>query len=158
MKTDARARAALRSMPIGDAAGKLIEHPARLAVFTIDAFAAGLARQAPLSTGLGGAPRYEEHADSHYVAAARTALASADANDIAWRQPSRSRRQRCHPRDPPPCGHAGEARAVDRRAAQRRSRAFRAALEAALAAEVEGELGLVAALFPRRSRASLADH
>ena len=38
---------------------QLVLHPARLAVFTIDALAAGLARQAPLATGLGGAPRYE---------------------------------------------------------------------------------------------------
>src|SRR5437667_4987848 len=40
----------------------LVAHPARLAVVTIDAFAAGLARQAPLATGMGGSPRFEEDA------------------------------------------------------------------------------------------------
>jgi ATP-dependent exoDNAse (exonuclease V) beta subunit len=39
---------------------QLVAHPARLVVVTIDAFAAGLARQAPLATGMGGAPRFED--------------------------------------------------------------------------------------------------
>src|SRR5690242_20461112 len=64
---------------------ELVDHPARLAVFTIDAFAAGLARQAPLATKLGGMPRYEEHAEPQYMAAARAALSSADADSVAWR-------------------------------------------------------------------------
>ncbi len=43
---------------------QIVAHPARLAVFTLDAFAAGLARQAPLATGMGATPRYEERAAS----------------------------------------------------------------------------------------------
>ena len=43
-------------------------------------FAAGIARQA-LLTGLGAAPRYEEHAAPYYLAAARAALAAAEADD-----------------------------------------------------------------------------
>ena len=42
-----------RSTPIDATAGSSSLHPARLAVDTIDAFAASLARQAPLATGLG---------------------------------------------------------------------------------------------------------
>ena len=137
---------------------QLVLHPARLAVFTIDALAAGLARQAPLATGLGGAPRYEEHADSHYVAAARAALASADASDMAWRS------LLAHLDNDATLGirlladmlakreqWIGEMRTGDRAR-------FRAALEAALAAEVEGELGLVAALFPPSLAARLTEH
>ena len=42
-----------------------------------------LAQQAPLSTRLGAAPRYEEHADPLYLEAARDALAAAAADDAA---------------------------------------------------------------------------
>ena len=65
---------------------QLVIHPARLAVFTIDAFAAGLARQAPLATGMGATPRYAEQAAPLYLDAARAALAGASADDSAWRR------------------------------------------------------------------------
>ncbi len=42
-------------------------------------------RQAPLATGLGSLPRFEEHADSLYRQAAREALAAAAADDVQWR-------------------------------------------------------------------------
>ena len=74
---------------------QLVAHPARLAVFTIDAFAAGLARQAPLATGMGGTPRYEERAAPRYLAAARAALAAAAGRRPAWRRLLAHRRQRC---------------------------------------------------------------
>ena len=64
----------------------LTAHPARLAVQTIDAFCAGLARQAPLATGLGGASRFVERAQPLYEAAVREGLADADANDADWRR------------------------------------------------------------------------
>jgi ATP-dependent exoDNAse (exonuclease V) beta subunit len=64
----------------------LVAHPARLAVVTIDAFAAGLARQAPLATGMGGTPRFEELAAPRYLAAARAALEAAPAANAAWRR------------------------------------------------------------------------
>ena len=136
----------------------LVDHPARLAVYTIDAFAAGLARQAPLATNLGGPPRDEEHADPQYVAAARAALAATDGDDVAWR------RLLAHVDN-----DAGEAiRLIADMLAKReqwigelhagdRAR-FRAALEATLTAEIEGELAAVAALFPRSLLEPLSDH
>ena len=63
----------------------LVAHPARLAVYTIDAFCASVVRQAPLATGLGSLPRFEEHADYLYRQAAREALAAAAADDAQWR-------------------------------------------------------------------------
>ncbi|HEX9301726.1 MAG TPA: UvrD-helicase domain-containing protein, partial [Casimicrobiaceae bacterium] len=126
----------------------LLLHPARLAVWTIDALCAGLAQQAPLSTLFGAAPRYEEYADALYVEAAREALAAADPGDPHWR-----------------ClldyldNDAGVAvrlladllgkrdqwlRELDYDDAER----FRIALEATLAAEIAGELSEIVAAFP----------
>jgi ATP-dependent helicase/nuclease subunit A len=65
---------------------QLATHPARLQVQTIDALCLGLARQAPLATTLGAAPRVEERAGGLYAEAARVALASAAATDPAWPQ------------------------------------------------------------------------
>ena len=64
---------------------QLLDHPARLAVSTIDALSSALARAAPVGSGLGAAPRFEEDARAMYDAAARSALAGADADDPAWR-------------------------------------------------------------------------
>jgi len=137
---------------------QLIDHPARLAVFTIDAFAAGLARQAPLATKLGGTPRYEEHAEPQYTAAARAALSSADAGSLAWRallahvdndaaEAIRLMADMLAKREQ----WIGELRTGDRTR-------FRAALEAVLTAEVEGELAAVSGLFPRSLARALVEH
>jgi len=64
---------------------QLVTHPSRLAIDTIDAIAAGFARQAPVTTALGGAPRYVDDATELYVEAARSALAAATRSDAAWR-------------------------------------------------------------------------
>jgi len=51
---------------------QLLDHPARLAVSTIDALSNALARAAPVGSGLGAAPRFEEpfrRTVAHYVAA-----------------------------------------------------------------------------------------
>jgi len=134
----------------------LVAHPARLAVVTIDAFAAGLARQAPLATGMGGALRFEEGAAPWYLAAARAALEAATAADTGWRRllahadndaagaialiaEMMARREQW----------IGELRPADRAG-------FRARLETALAAEIEGELASLAALFPASLVAALA--
>ena len=63
----------------------LVAHPARLSVYTIDAFCASIVRQAPLAAGLGSMPRFEEHAEPLYRQAAREALAAAAADDVEWR-------------------------------------------------------------------------
>jgi ATP-dependent exoDNAse (exonuclease V) beta subunit len=136
---------------------QLIDHPARLAMFTIDAFAARLATQAPLATGLGGSPRYEEHAEAHYAAAARAALAAAKPDDAAWRSllahvdndaahAIRLLADMLAKRDQwiGEMGGANPAR-------------LRAALEATLAVEIEAELAAVAARFPPALVAELVD-
>ena len=137
---------------------QLAVHPARLSVFTIDALAAGLARQAPLATGLGAAPRFEERAAPLYAQAARKALAAVPANDPAWRRLLRhldndadaavglvaamlAKREQW----------LGELQPADR------SR-FRAMLEATLEGEITGEIGLVARVFPAPLAAALAQH
>jgi len=134
---------------------QLVAHPARLAVFTLDAFAAGLARQAPLATGLGATPRYDERAIRFYVQAARAALVAASADDIGWRRllahldndadravglvaDMLAKREQW----------IGELRPADRTR-------FRAILEAALAAEIDGELATIAARFPADGAAAL---
>ena len=136
---------------------QLIDHPARLAMFTIDAFAAGLAKKAPLATRVGASPRYEEHAEAHYAAAARAALAAADANSTAWRrllahvdndaaQVIRLLAEMLAKRDQ----WIGALQNTD-------PARFRAVLEATLAAEIEAELESIAARFPPALAAKLAD-
>ena len=137
---------------------QLLLHPARLAVWTIDALCAGLAQQAPLSTRLGAAPRYEEYADALYVEAARDALAVADADDPHWRcvlayldndagATVRLLADLLHKRDQ-------WLRELDYGDADR----YRAALEATLAAEIEGEEGEIAAAFPAPLARALVPH
>ena len=137
---------------------QLDAHPARLAVYTIDALTAGLARQAPLATRLGAAPRYRERAAPLYAQAAHAALADAAADDGAWR------RLLAHLDND--AGRAVELIADmlakrDQWLRELRPQdrgAFRAMLEAALAAEIAGELATVAARFPASLVARLAEH
>ena len=119
---------------------------ARLAVVTIDAFAAGLARQAPRDR-MGGAPRFEEGAAPRYLAAARAALEAAPAptrrgGDCSRTPTTTPPRDRAHRRaDGQGEQWIGELRPP---IAQVPGPA-----EAALAAEIEGELASLATLFPR---------
>ena len=127
----------------------LVAHPARLRVMTIDAFCAALGRQAPLATRLGASPRFDEHAYPIYRRAARAALAAAGTADEGWQRllshldndASRAvmlvadllaRRDQWLPE------MVGADRAVDR-----------AALEAVLVAETEGELVAIRAALPQ---------
>jgi ATP-dependent exoDNAse (exonuclease V) beta subunit len=64
---------------------QLLAHPSRLAIDTIDAIAAGFARQAPVTTGFGALPRYVDDATELYAEAASAALAHAAGDDAAWR-------------------------------------------------------------------------
>jgi ATP-dependent exoDNAse (exonuclease V) beta subunit len=135
---------------------QLEAYPARLAIFTIDALAQSLVRQAPVTTRLGATPRYEEWAAPLYAEAARTALARAPADDSAWR------RLMAHLDN-------DAKRAIELVAAMLAKRdqwlhfigandraAFRAHLEATLAAEIVGEMSIAASLFPPKLRAELA--
>jgi len=129
---------------------ELATHPARLAVQTIDAFCAGLARQAPLATRLGAAPRFVDDARPLYESAARAALAAAGPEDPAWRRLLRHLDN--------DAGRAVAALSVllARRAPFLRElgaadgERFRAALEAVLADEIAGELDAIGRAFPER--------
>ncbi|MGW8307476.1 MAG: UvrD-helicase domain-containing protein [Achromobacter pulmonis] len=59
----------------------LLEHPARLAIRTIDSFCAGLVRSMPWLSELGGMPEITDDARAHYLAAARATLDLADDYD-----------------------------------------------------------------------------
>lgn len=59
----------------------LLDHPARLAIRTIDSFCAGLVRSMPWLSELGGMPEITDDARGHYEAAARATLDLADDYD-----------------------------------------------------------------------------
>ena len=136
---------------------QLLAHPSQLSVSTIDALAAALARQAPVTTELGAAPRYDEHAELLYAEAVRATLDDAPADDDGWR------RLLAHLDNDADGAVALLAGMLAKRdqwidvivAAKRDG--FRAGLEAALAAEVVGEIGEAAALFPSPLLGHLAD-
>ena len=135
----------------------LIAHPARLQVHTIDALCLALARQAPLAVKLGAMPRMIERADELYVEAARAALDEAGVGDPAWQRllddldndadrlvgllasllAKREQWLRYLVTDDPA--------------------ALRAALEDALAAEIEAELRALAEMLPRSSARRLIE-
>ena len=100
----------------------LVAHPARLAVFTIDAFAAGLARQAPLAARLGAAPRYEERAAPLYATGRARGAGARRCRRQRMGALARAPRQRRGSGGRAHRRHAGEARPVDGRAAPRGSR------------------------------------
>jgi ATP-dependent exoDNAse (exonuclease V) beta subunit len=56
----------------------LLDHPARLAIRTIDSFCAGLVRSMPWLSELGGMPEITDDARAHYEVAARATLELAD--------------------------------------------------------------------------------
>jgi len=56
----------------------LLDHPARLAIRTIDSFCASLVRAMPWLSELGGMPAITDDAQPHYLAAASATLAMAD--------------------------------------------------------------------------------
>lgn len=60
---------------------KLLQHPARLSIRTIDSFCAGLVRGMPWLSELGGMPDIADDAQAHYEAAARATLALVDEFD-----------------------------------------------------------------------------
>jgi ATP-dependent helicase/nuclease subunit A len=135
---------------------QLLAHPARLAVWTIDALCAAFAQRAPLATRLGAAPRYEENAEALYLAAARDALDGAAADDPHWRSLLDTLDN-----------DAGRAVRLLAGLLARRDQwlrfvdggdteALRTALERTLALEIEGELAQIAAAFPSSCSSALA--
>jgi ATP-dependent exoDNAse (exonuclease V) beta subunit len=63
----------------------LVAHPAQLRIYTIDAFCASLARQAPVTTRFGAPPRIDDETLRLYEEAVRAALIAADPADTHWR-------------------------------------------------------------------------
>jgi ATP-dependent helicase/nuclease subunit A len=135
---------------------QIAEHPARLAVQTLDSFCTGLAQQAPLVTRLGAAPRFVDLARPLYEAAVRDALATAAPDDPAWRG------LLAHLDNNAASAVSLLADLLARRdrvldALQpRTSGDLRGELERALRAEVEAELARVRGEFPSRFAAPLA--
>ena len=81
-KTLTLARAALeRDRALG---WDLIDHPAQLRIYTIDALCAAINRQAPITTRFGASPRIEDPSAPLYRRAVQTALIEADAADPSW--------------------------------------------------------------------------
>src|SRR5207247_5249323 len=149
------ARAALRR----DAAlgWNLIAHPARLQVHTIDALCLAFSREAPLTGELGAMPRMIERAEALYVEAARAALDEAGAGEGAWQRLL----------DDLDNDADRLVRLLASLLAKREQwlrylvtddpTALRAALEDALAAEIEAELRALAEMFSRSSTRQLTE-
>jgi ATP-dependent helicase/nuclease subunit A len=127
----------------------LTAHPARLSVQTIDAFCAGLARQAPLATRLGAVvPRFEERARPLYESAVREALADAGADNSDWRRLLAHFDNDAAQLVALLAGMLGKRDQWLRALPRGERAAFRAQLEASLAQEIRGELATIAAAFP----------
>jgi ATP-dependent exoDNAse (exonuclease V) beta subunit len=143
------ARAALRR----DAAlgWNLIAHPARLQVHTIDALCLMLARQAPLAVKLGAMPRMIERADELYVEAARAALDEADAGEGAWQRLLDDLDNNADRLVGLLASLLAKREQWLRHLVTDDPAALRAALEDALAAEIEAELRALAEILPRSS-------
>jgi ATP-dependent helicase/nuclease subunit A len=127
----------------------LIAHPARLQVQTIDALCASLMRRAPLTLKVGTLPRFVDRGMPLYLDAARSELEAAGADDVAWRRL---------------LDHLDNDadRLIELIAGMLAKRdqwlhfvvvddkeALRVHLEQALVAEIDRELGMLDAAFPR---------
>jgi ATP-dependent exoDNAse (exonuclease V) beta subunit len=134
----------------------LIAHPARLGVQTIDALCAGFARQAPLATGLGAAPRFEERAHALYVGAVREALADAPASDPQWQRLLAHLDNDARATVTLLAGMLGQRDQWLRELVHEDRAGFRAGIEATLAAEIRGALATLAALFTPAPVAEIA--
>ena len=134
---------------------QLTAHPARLAVQTIDAFCAGVARQAPLATRLGAAPRFVDQAQPLYEAAVRAALAGARPDDPAWRRLLRHVDNDARRAVTLLSSLLAKRAPLLRELGSDDGDALRAALEAVLADEIRGELRTIAAAFPAQLAVAL---
>jgi ATP-dependent helicase/nuclease subunit A len=147
---EARTRALAEAALAQDArcGWQLTSHPARLAVQTIDAFCVGVARQAPLATRLGAAPRFVDDARALYEAAVRRALAEADPRDAAWGRLLRHLDNDARRAVSVLSSLLARRAPFLRELAAGEGERFRAALEAVLADEIRGELETIARAFP----------
>jgi ATP-dependent helicase/nuclease subunit A len=136
----------------------LLAHPARMQVHTIDALCVMLMRRAPLAVQLGALPRLTERAEALYLEAARAEVEAAASSDPAWQ-----------------ClldyldNDADRLVTLIAELLAKREQwlrhlvtddasALRVALEAALAATIDAELGALRAFLPDAVARSLASH
>jgi len=133
---------------------RLAEHPARLAIHTLDALAQAITQRAPLASGVPPSPRLAERAEGLYLAAAREAIHAADPDDPAWRA---LLGHRDNDADDLVGAIAGLLAQRDQWLALLEGTRgdARAALERALAAEIDGELAVIAATLPADAFAAL---
>jgi ATP-dependent helicase/nuclease subunit A len=134
----------------------LVAHPARLLVHTIDALCMALMRQAPLTAKLGALPRPTEHAQPLYAEAALAELDDAGAQAESWRRlldhvdNDADRLVRLI------AGMLAKREQWLRHLVIDDRAALRAALERALAAEIDSVISALDALLPHVVRARLA--
>jgi ATP-dependent exoDNAse (exonuclease V) beta subunit len=138
--------AAARDVALG---WNLMAHPARLQVHTIDALCLALMRQAPLTTKLGAVPRPVERAGSLYAEAVLAALEEGGAQQSAWRCLLEHLDNDAERLLGLIAGMLAKREQWLRHLITNDRVRLRAALEGALAAEVETALGALHGLLPR---------
>lgn len=136
----------------------LLAHPARLRILTIDALCGALMRQAPLKVKVGAMPRFTEDVDVLYAQAAREELNAAAAANPAWRTLLDHLDNDANRVVGLIATMLGKRDQWLRYLVTQDAVGLRGMLEQSLAAEIEGELARVAALFPREHVKVLFDH
>lgn len=136
---------------------QLLAHPARLAVQTIDALCLALLRQAPLATRLGAMPNIMEQAQPLYRQAARDALAEADPEDAEWQALLAHLDNDAERVVSLLAAMLGKREQWLRPLGRADPVALRAALEATLRSEIEGELESLRQAFPVALAGPLAE-
>jgi ATP-dependent helicase/nuclease subunit A len=134
----------------------LLAHPARMQVHTIDALCVTLMRRAPLAVQLGALPRLTEHAEAMYLEAARAEVEAAAGGDAAWQRlldylDNDADRLVTHL-----ATLLGKREQWLRHLVTDDAAALRVALEAALGAVIDAELGALGALLPDAAALALA--
>jgi ATP-dependent exoDNAse (exonuclease V) beta subunit len=141
----------------GEALGwSLLEHPAALSIFTIDALSSALSRQAPITSGLGPAPRVVERAEALYAEAGRATLADADPGDASWRVLLAHLDNNAQQVVDLIAAMLGKREQWLPHVAGKDSEKLRAQVESVLRAEIDAELAAAHAAFDTRTQAALA--
>jgi ATP-dependent exoDNAse (exonuclease V) beta subunit len=126
----------------------IVEHASRLSMLTFDALAFSLARQAPLSAGLGPWPGYLDDAAPLHRSAAEGAIADAAAGDAQWLALLRHVDNNAMRAAELVAGLLERRDQWLRQVAGTPADALRAGLERALRDEIEEVLGVTRGAFP----------
>jgi ATP-dependent exoDNAse (exonuclease V) beta subunit len=136
----------------------LLETPARMQVHTIDALCVTLMRRAPLAVQLGAMPRLTERAEAMYSEAARAEVESAAAGDPAWQSLLDYLDNDADRLVTLIAELLGRREQWLRHLVTDDAAGLRAALEAALDAVIDIELGALRAFLPDTAARALASH